>query len=626
MNDDKNDPARPADPQAGKRPYATLDLKATEIKVTPIAGKTTIIPQTSQTGSGGSATGASGSAVSGSSISSVSATPKPAPASSYGNIGAAMSGSTQTPNIANETLKQTAKPAAASGASSAIPDAAAASQKTQYTSAAASAAAASSNPTPSSAATASKEPPAIVIKRRGGFFSHMAAGIVGGALALSGLLASPMLGLKGIGGDTSSFSELVSQRIAAIEKKFSGNDLAAKLRAAEARLAALEKTADAIPSIKESQTRFIAETKATLAATASDAGAPEQLTRLSALEDKLKALSEAGANDPNAGRVAQLAALTGKVADLETALSTQLTAFRKSVSDDVDARVAAVAASSEAAKSGTQRLDKDIAVLKTDTARFGERVQAMKTDSDKLAESLKMAQEDSAALKTALEAVKGSTAKPADVASAVAPLGEKLAGLEQHVQSIVKAEQDRRSNAERIVLSLELQNLKRALDRGQKYDAELAEVQKASAGKIDLSAIAKFKDQGVPTLGDLAHDFRASANAVIDAETEPTDGSVVARLLAGAKSVVRVRKVSTNPDDKSAEAVVGRMEAALKEGRLGDVLEHSKTLSEKARGAAGPFLAKVSARNSVDVALGAIEGQLKSSLSAAPGESQKSVQ
>ena len=58
----------------------------------------------------------------------------------------------------------------------------------------------------------------------------------------------------------------------------------------------------------------------------------------------------------------------------------------------------------------------------------------------------------------------------------------------------------------------------------------------------------------------------------IDAEAEPADSSMVDRLLSGARSIVRVRKAGHAADDTSLEAVIGRMETALKDGRLADVL------------------------------------------------------
>ena len=634
MADNKNDPSNDgnrateasAKDQIAKRPYATLDLKATEIKVTSLAGKAATSAASDGRG------GPSSSAISGT-------TPKPAPASSYtmgdmGNMGGA-AGS----NVGQRPAA-TAAPSPTSGSTAAAPSsppssAAAPGKTTPSAPQSAASASPGSAGSPSSKTTAATPPAAssrdapaatVAVKKRGGFFSHMAAGLIGGALVLAGSqYPLAKFGIPGFATDDTGNRAALDQRLAALEKGHASNDMAQKLQAAETRLAAVEKSSESISAIREGQSRLVAETKAALAAAASDTGAPEQLTRLATVEEKLKALSEAGANDPNAGRVPQLAALTGKVSDLETSLTTQLTSFRKSMSEDVEARVASVAASSEAAKSGTQRIDRDLATVKTDGVRLGERLQAIKADTDKMSENLKMTQEETGVLKAALETVKGSTAKPADVASAVAPVTAKLASLEQNVQSVVKAEADRRSNAERIVLSLELQNLKRVLDRGQKYGTELAEVRKAADGKIDLTALDKFKEQGVATLPDLTRDFRATANSTIEADAEAGDKTVVDRLLAGAKSIVRVRKVSHSADDKTTEAIVGRMEEALKEGRLGDVLEQSKALSPKAREAAAPFLDKVAARQSVDGALAALEGQLKSSLSPT-GEPQKSLQ
>lgn len=470
-------------------------------------------------------------------------------------------------------------------------------------------------------------PETIAVQKRGGFFSHLTAGLVGGAVALGayayglpelqkrGVL--PALGLAS--------SPDFSDRIAKLEAGLK-TDAASKLQAAETRIAALEKQTGLIGELKEAQSRLVAETKAALAASASDSGAPDQLERLSGVENKLKAIIDAGANNPNAGRVEQIAALTGKVSDLETSLATQLTALRKNVSGDVEARVVAANEAAEAAKSGMQRIDRDVASIKTEAAKLDEHVAQLKAEVDKTAEQNKLRQQELASLKVELDGAKSASAKPADVASAVAPVTKKIAELEKGLQTVAASEQTRQSNAERVVLALELQNLKRALDRGAKYDAELAEVEKAAGGKFDLAALAKFKQAGVPTLADLTRDFRSSASTIIDADAGVPTTSVVDRLLAGAKNVVRVRRTDYAPDDKSAEAIAGRIEKALKDGRLGDVLNEASLLSPKAKDAAQPFLEKVGARATVDKALASLEGQLKTSLSGATAEPQSKTE
>jgi hypothetical protein len=110
---------------------------------------------------------------------------------------------------------------------------------------------------------------------------------------------------------------------------------------------------------------------------------------------------------------------------------------------------------------------------------------------------------------------------------------------------------------------------------------------------------------------------------IIDAEQEPAEGGIVERLLAGAKSVVRVRKVSHGADEKTAEAVVARMEQALNEDRLGDVLEEARTLAQPAQDAAKDFLAKVEARYAADRALADVEAEIKASLAPPAGKAQE---
>jgi hypothetical protein len=101
---------------------------------------------------------------------------------------------------------------------------------------------------------------------------------------------------------------------------------------------------------------------------------------------------------------------------------------------------------------------------------------------------------------------------------------------------------------------------------------------------------------------------------MLDVEAEPSEGGVLDRMLAGAKSVVRVRKVVHSADDKSTEATIGRMEAHLKDGRLGDVLEEAKKLPEKPRVTAGAWLDKIKARFTIETALADLEQSLKNAL------------
>ena len=200
----------------------------------------------------------------------------------------------------------------------------------------------------------------------------------------------------------------------------------------------------------------------------------------------------------------------------------------------------------------------------------------------------------------------------------IAPMQARLAALDKELQAISKSESDRATNTTRVLLSLELAGLKRVMDRGEPFVVELAAVKKASGEKPDLKLnlvpLERHMRDGVPTTAEIAKSFRKLSNSMLDAEAEPADASIIDRLLSGARSIVRVRKAGPSADDTSLDATIARMDSALKEGRLAEVLEQGKKLPPKASLAAEDWLRQVEARQAVDQAMADIEGQLKSSL------------
>jgi hypothetical protein len=465
-------------------------------------------------------------------------------------------------------------------------------------------------------------PPPSKAGGRGGFFSHLAAGIAGGIVALlaADLLAS-QLGLSP--GQHDDAAAALQQRIVALEaasnQKSNASLLTSRLAAAEAKLEGLEKVNASLDRITKRQDELAGNVKAVDAKIATRPDDAAVGARVSKLEEQLGDMSSAAAKDPQSGRLPQLAALTGKVVDLESTINTQLDALRKSVTQELDTRLAVTNETSEAAKSGTQRIDRDLAALKTEAGQLAARFDALKADADRGGVNLKATADELKKLKTEIDARLATFAKPEDVAAAVTPLAGKLAGLQQDVQGVVKSETDRKTTAERIVLSLELASLKRAIDRGNGFSNELADARKLSGGNVDLSPLARYADTGVPTLAELQKEFKPTAFRIIEADAAPADGSIIDRLLAGAKSVVRVRRVSQPAGDASVEGIVARMEAGLNADRLGDVLQEAKALPPRAQDAARGFLTKVEARHAVDGALSTVEAQLKASLVAPAG-------
>lgn len=469
------------------------------------------------------------------------------------------------------------------------------------------------------------------------------AGLVGGFLALLGAdtlkpqiaKLAPQLGLPSDTLQSTAATDKLTERLAALEAsvKATGetaqpvDQLAAQIKAVQDKLAELDGLKSSVDGLKETQAT-LAETTATLterietqpvAGGESGGIAPERLAKL---EQQFNTLTSAAGDNPDASSLPQLAAISGRIADLESSMGTQLDALRQSVGQDIETRIAVIAETSEQAKSASQRIDRQLATATTDTARLGQRMEAVKADSERISETLRVVQEETGTLRSSLDALKGDlTAKlgkvalPADIEQAIEPVSQKLTALETNVENVVKAEADRKVNAQRIVLSLELANLKRAIDRGGSFKEPLGAVQKAADGVLDLSSLTQYESTGVATLSELESSFKPVIGRILEAAERPADGSVFDQLLAGAKSVVRVRSVNHDASDTSPEAVVGRMEQALAAGQLGTVLEQAKSLQGSAADAAKDWLGKVNSRHAVDVALSQIENQLKTSLS-----------
>lgn len=429
-----------------------------------------------------------------------------------------------------------------------------------------------------------------------GFFTHMAAGLAGAIVAIG---ASQFLDL-GLGGGNNNLSPELTRRLAALEQSAKPTGAPAdaqKIAAVEARLARLEEAAQALANgqVKIATDAKLAEEK--LAAL--PAGMGDAAARVAKLEEQLTAMATAAAADPRGGtRLQQLAELTSKVRDVETLLATRTAQTRTEMIQQMDQRLAKAVEQAESARSllaqRTQSIEQNLKAITDETT-------ALRAGSD--------------ALKSDMDARLKQAAKPADVKAALDPVVTRLAELETSVRTVLKSEQDRNATAGNILLSLELANLKRALDRGGKYAAELAAVNKLAGGKLDLAVLERQQNDGVPSLATLGGELAGIAHGMLDAEAEPADASIGERMLSGLKSVVRVRKIDPAPGDKSTEALIARMEAGLKEGRLGDVLEIAKTLPPKAvTPEASKWIARIEQRAQIDKALLDLDASLKTSL------------
>lgn len=495
---------------------------------------------------------------------------------------------------------------------------------------------------PSASKPASSAARAPAPKRSGGGFvstlSHLAAGIVGGGIAL--FAAEPVGKQFGFAlSQPPQVPAALERRLAALEARptQSSDDAAIRkdvaqlsdqVAAAEKRLAELtglgKQVASLADDVEKVRVAGVSNSGAAASGGADDAQANVLRARLAKLESAMATLSSATTAGGEPSGIAPLAKFSARFADLEGSLNSQLGGLRKSLMTEMDNRLAQTADATAKAVAGAERLDRELADIKTDAARLDQRATVLKTASDKLAATTRAISEQSAELKVELDALKGDVkqelakvARPSDVQQAIAPVTKKVASIEKNLVSVLANETARKANAERIVLSLELSNLKRVLDRGAPYGAELDDVKKIAGDVVDVGSLEAHKSTGVPSGQELTRQFSSVAFKIISAQEAPKDDSRINQLLAAAKSIVQVRRTDIPVEEKTAEAAVARIEKRLKDGDMSGALALADKLPEQAKTPARAWMSQLAARAGVDRAIAKIEEQLKASLGGA---------
>ena len=372
-------PPKPGPDATPKKPSAIIDLKASGVDIRDIKPI-----ESGLKGAGSSATASTGA----SAPSDKSAAPAPTRPAGSTATAAAISAAARKPDD-KSTSPAGGAGAAATGAAS---TGAAATGKPSATAAspgpASKPAAAGSSDGARSAPPPSSPPPHKPASGGGlrGAATHLVAGIAGGLLALIGAdKLAPQLGLTGAGQPPAATAALEG-RIKALESQPArpAGDVAAlskKLAAAEQRLAALEPVGRNLGNLAEQQQRLAAQTKALESrfgqGGAAGAASDDRVTRL---EERLAALAKAAEGDPQAWPDPPARRHHGPPGrpGIER-VGNQLTALRKSVTQEVDSRLSTIAEASEAARNGTQRIDRELAGVKTQSAQVSQRIDGLKS-------------------------------------------------------------------------------------------------------------------------------------------------------------------------------------------------------------------------------------------------------
>lgn len=174
-------------------------------------------------------------------------------------------------------------------------------------------------------------------------------------------------------------------------------------------------------------------------------------------------------------------------------------------------------------------------------------------------------------------------------------------------------------------IALALARLMRTVDLGRPYRAEFLELTArapalapnlAPVGRLEvrdaLAVIEPFAAAGIPTLSDIEDEFEGLVSASYKASLAPAeDASWWQRLWAGARDSVVIRKTGDAEGD-SVEAILGRAEARMSEGKLAATISEIEALSEAAGAIFADWLSAATARRDAAAALETIDSALSS--------------
>jgi hypothetical protein len=200
---------------------------------------------------------------------------------------------------------------------------------------------------------------------------------------------------------------------------------------------------------------------------------------------------------------------------------------------------------------------------------------------------------------------------------------ERLAGLErtqsekasevtERMAGIERTQSERASDARTATVTIALKNLERAVNEGKPFATELSAIERLSSEKLPVSELASYKETGVPSLSQLQHEFTDTVRNVIVKHYHGKAESFVDEMLSRARGAIQVKPIGGAGD--TVEALLGRMEKSLKAGDLSGALKESAALEGPAKEELQAWLKHAQARAAADEAVRKTDEDLLASL------------
>lgn len=273
--------------------------------------------------------------------------------------------------------------------------------------------------------------------------------------------------------------------------------------------------------------------------------------------------------------------LTSKLAAIEAqtkTLSDSLAALNRRL-DDI----------AVAAKSAGERADAASAAAKT----AGEH-------ADAAAVAAKSADAASAAAKQTAQSVQTTAQKSAVQRSDLDALSNRIAALDQKITALGNAatQQPTSTDDRAARTALAAQALRRAVERGAPYQAELGAVKALGTAQADTAPLEPFAASGVPSAADLGRALAQLTPSLQPAAATPTGkASLLSRLEDNAKNLVHVTPVDAPPPGDDPTSIITRLNIDAAHADISAALADIARLPQPLQTQAAPWVQKAKARD-----------------------------
>jgi hypothetical protein len=327
---------------------------------------------------------------------------------------------------------------------------------------------------------------------------------------------------------------------------------------------------------------------------------------LSQLEQRVAKLEAAPPAPPDAETVAQLDTRIKSLEDSANKAQPELSELTSRVTQ-LETQLKAVA---DAAKEGGSIAD--AAAISQQIAEAEQRLQtkidaALAGGEGGNAATIQDMQGEIAELKAKIAALADAelgTGDSADLEPQIAALSNRMTKLESALSS------NETAGTKSAAIAIAFANLRSAVSEGRPFASELDTIGSLAPNAGDLGVLPAFAEKGIPTLPELNRSFDTTKDAALAAAAPPSDGSILASLLASASSLVKIHRVDEAASGDTPGAVLARAEAALDKGTLAASVKEVETLEGAPGAAFSTWLDQARARLGADSTLKQLEGLL----------------